>query len=392
MVPGRTEGVVVPPGRSVDVDEPIDLVVAEALAQVPSGPDPLPRRTGRRRRWLPRDRRGRGQPQRRRGARPPARRRSGRRRRRRREVPDVRTGPAGLGDRADRRVPTGRRRRRRRAAGDARAPGPAARGLVGAARARGDPRPDLPLEPVRRAVRRPPRAGRRPRLQGRVRRAHEPSLPRPARPPRSAAPGVDRHGDHAGGRGRAGRHRARERRAGRSVPLRVELPVAPRRLQPAGDGDPASRLRRPRRLVVPHHGHRGERRRRRPGRGPGREAPDARPDDCPARTTAPPWSPRTSPPWSRRSAPSTRRSAPAARSLSPPSARSPAWPAAACTGPPTCARETRSAPTTSSPSAREPGSTPAELDVLVGRTVRRAVRAGVLVVPDDLAREGGEAP
>ena len=218
----------------------------------PSGPG-LARRTRGGRGRMSGDRGGRGQPQRRPRARPPARRRGGRRGCRRRQVPDVRAGAAGLGRRhpppstsAPRASPltaSGRCSTRLALADDAwpeLREHAEQRGLI------------FLSSPFDEAVRRPARARRRPRLQGRLGRADEPPVPRPPRPHRATAARVDGHGDHVRGRGGARRHRTERRRAGGAVPLRLELPGATRGRQPAGDRDHAGRLRRPRRLVVPH--------------------------------------------------------------------------------------------------------------------------------------------
>ena len=104
---GRTLGHLVAIDRSVDVDEAVDMIVAEALlAARPVRPVSIGQKDHRSRLDVC-HRRSRRQPQRRPGARASARRRGSRRRRRCREVPDLRPGRPGGRGAPDGRLPGG---------------------------------------------------------------------------------------------------------------------------------------------------------------------------------------------------------------------------------------------------------------------------------------------
>ena len=283
----------------------------------------------------------------------------------------------------DRGVPA-RHRPGRGSAGDAPAARPADGCLGRPPATRPRSRHRVPLDAVRRRLRRPPRCDGRPGIQGRLGRAHEPAVPRAAGPPRPPDDRLDRHGDDGRGR-RGGRHDPRDRARPSSPCSTASPPIRPR---PGTRTCAAMRTMRDAfGLQTGWSDH-----------TPGIELPiaatalgatiiekhlTAGPDSRAGRITRCRSSRPSSRRWSRRSGPRRTRSATATRSRPRPSARSPPSRGGACTGLATCprARPSREGDLL----AQRPGTgiSPARMHELVGRPTARPVRAGAMVEEGD---------
>ena len=269
-------------------------------------------------------------------------------------------------------------------AGDARSGSPCRRTPGPRSGTRPRSRHRLPVDAVRRRLGRPPRRARRPGVQGRLGRAHQPAVPRAAGPTRPPDARLDRHGDDGRGR-RSGRRDPRGRDS------------------PSWRCSTASRATRPRRRTRTCAAMRTMREAFGLPTGwsdhtPGTElpiaatalgatiiekhltldriAPRAGPRDV-ARADRVRGDGRGDPSHGRRAR--RRRQGPDRR----PSARSRPSRGAACTGLATCPRARPSRRATSLAQRPGTGISPARMHELVGRPTARPVRAGAMVEEGD---------